>query len=112
MQDERKTYFSNPSSAREFFAADFNKKPFIFPHDLHTHPRLSMPALRELAAKMGKSETPRGYVKLPGFPQGLSWGTSEFQSAVKEAFENIETSKMRMKLSSIHSEPEYAQILA
>jgi hypothetical protein len=112
MQDERKTYFSNDSSARAFFAADFNKRPFVFHHDLHTHPRLGMPALRELATNMGKSERPSGYVKLPGFPRGLRWGTSEFQTVVREAFENIETSKMRMKLSSIHSELEYAQILA
>jgi hypothetical protein len=112
MQDAHMSYFSNGSSARELFSADFNQKPFVFQHNLHTHPLLSMAALRELAAKMGKSESPRGYVKLPDFPQGLRWGTSEFQGAVKEAFENIETSKMRMKLSSIHSEREYADILA
>jgi hypothetical protein len=111
MEDAHKSYFSNDSSAHQLFAAGFNQKPFVFQHDLHTHPRLSLPALRELAAKIGKSETPRGYVKLPEFPQGLRWGSSEFQSAVNEAFENIATSKMRMKLSSIHSEPEYARIL-
>src|ERR1700684_2102962 len=112
MQDKRKSYCTSPAAAREFFAADFIKKPFVFHHDLHTHPRLSMPALRELAAKMGISEKPRGYVKAPEFPQGLRWGTSEFQSAVKDAFENIETSRMRMKLSSIQSQREYAEILA
>jgi hypothetical protein len=111
MQDAQKAFFSNDSSSRELFRKDFNKKPFVFHHDLHTHPLLSMPALRELAAKMGKPEKPRGYVKLPEFPQGLHWGSSEFQSALKKAFENIETSQMRMKLSSIHSEREYGEIL-
>jgi hypothetical protein len=112
MQHAQKAYFSNDISTRELFATDFNKKPFVFHHDLHTHPLLSMPALRELAAKMGKSDKPRGYVKLAEFPQGLRWGSSEFQDALKEAFENIEASKMRMKLSSIHSERGYGEILA
>jgi hypothetical protein len=112
MEDAHKSYFSNDSSAHQLFAAGFNQKPFVFQHDLHAHPLLGMPALRALAAKMAKSESPRGYVKLPEFPRDLRWGSSEFQSAVKVAFENIETSKMRMKLSRIHSEPEYAEILA
>jgi hypothetical protein len=112
MQDANKSYFLNDSPARRLFAADFDQKPFVFQHNLHEHPLLSMPALRELAAKMGKSNSPRGYVKLPDFPQGLRWGSTEFQSSLQEAFANIATSKMRMKLSSIHSEPEYAEILS
>jgi hypothetical protein len=112
MQDANKSYFLNDSPARTLFAADFNQKPFVFQHNLNEHPLLSMPALRELAAKMGKSNSPRGYVKLPDFPQGLRWGSTEFQSSLQEGFANIATSKMRMKLSSIHSEPEYAEILS
>ena len=112
MRDAQKAYFSNDSSDHELFAKNFNKKPFVFHHNLHLHPLLSMTALRELAAKMGKSEKPRGYVKLPEFPKGLRWGSHEFQSALESAFKNIGASKMRMKLSSIHSEPEYGEILA
>lgn len=96
--------------SRELFRKDFNKKSFVFHHDLHTQPLLSMPALRELATKMGKSEASWlcQVVRMSARP---ALGQRRIPECTEESIRKLETSQMRMKLSSIHSEREHGEIL-
>lgn len=105
------SYFSYDASTCDTFADRFNRKPFLFYHLLHTHRLLGIPAIKKLAEKLATEKSPRGYFYLSKESRHLKWGSSAFQTAVSEAFEQIEESKMRLKLSYIHLEPEYGEIL-
>ncbi|HLJ17372.1 MAG TPA: hypothetical protein VKV15_22945 [Bryobacteraceae bacterium] len=112
MNEVQSGYFSHDSSTKQLFSESFDLKPFLFRHQLHTHKLLSVPALGQLAKKMAREEKPRGFFRLSNESRGLEWGSPEFRKALDEAFGEIETSQMRLKLSSIQSESEYAEVLA
>jgi hypothetical protein len=94
------------------FSGGFDRRPFLFTHKLHLHELLSIAAFKKLAAKMAAAERPRGYFWLSEESRGLKWGSSAFRKALNEGFDQIEVSRMRLKLSSIHLEPEYGELLA
>ncbi|HWG58064.1 MAG TPA: hypothetical protein VN661_03365 [Candidatus Acidoferrales bacterium] len=110
--DSRCVLFDDQSATRAAFDTNFDQKPFLFHHKLHEHPLLGFPALKVLAERIARAEKPRGFFRLSGDKLDNRWGTGEFQKALNEAFENIEQSKMRMKLSDVNSEPEYSALLA
>lgn len=106
------TLFDDAFESRARFSAKFDKAPFLFHHTLHEHPLLGFPALKILAERVARAEKPRGFFRLSGDKLDNQWGTADFQKALNEAFANIEQSQMRMKLSDVNSEPEYAGLLA
>ncbi len=62
--------------------------------------------------KLASVRTPRGYFWLCDGAKGFEWGSDEFRKALDDAFDRIEMSGMRLKLSRIHLEPEYGELLA
>lgn len=111
-EQSRCALFADTSASRAVFGSKFDKQPFQFCHQLHEHPLLGFPALKKLAEKIASAEKPRGFFRLSGDKLDNQWGTPEFQKALNEAFANIDQSKMRMKLSHVNTEPEYAGLLA
>jgi hypothetical protein len=88
------------------FARSFDCAPFIFAHRLAGHELFGTAALGRLAERLGAESSPRGYFILPD-AKAPPWGSPAFVPAIRQAFDSIETSAMRLKLSSIHLEPEY-----
>lgn len=111
MQEIQNRYFTPAEPDRRLFPEAFDRMPFLFNHSLHSHDLLTVSALGRLAQKMAKEEKPRGFFRLANDSKGLVWGTPEFQQALADAFQNIDTSRMRVKFSSIHSEPGYRELL-
>lgn len=105
-------YFPQDDSTRLKFSAEFDRKPFLFRHGLESHHLLSTTALKELAEKMAVDEKPRGFLRLADESWDKKWGSAAFRKAVSEAFEGIEASKMRLKLSRVHVETAYAELLS
>jgi len=103
--------FPVSSETREVFRASFDKKAYLLPHTLHEHPLFTLPALKKLADKLAAYKQPKGYLKLANSSTNLDWGSPEFCRVMHEAFDDIESSRLRLKLSSIHSEPEYKEVL-
>lgn len=99
-------------SGAQVFRNEFDRRPFLFSHSLHTHPLLGFPMLAKLAEKWARDDKERGFFRLSNETRGLGWGSPEFQAALNAAFGDIEGSKMRLKLSSIHLEPEYNAMLS
>ncbi len=107
----RAGYFVQDASAHTRFKQQFNTKPFLFHHQLHLHELFGIPAIKKLAARLAKEKSPRGFLKLLNDPRRVQWGSPDFEKAMAEAFDNIDSSGMRLKLSYIHLEPEYGGIL-
>jgi hypothetical protein len=104
------------------FQQDFARKPFLFKHDLSGHELFTHAALKKLVERVGalpeSSAKGKGLrpAASPGFfvsasGKGMEWGTPEFQHALNLAFENLDSSSARIKLSSIHKIPEYRTLL-
>jgi hypothetical protein len=104
------------------FSQGFGQTPFLFEHGLAQHELLSTPALKRLVERMAaitekhskigrfRQVAAPGLFAVPGLGP-LEWGTPEFQDALNKAFENLDTSHARIKLSSIHQFPEYRELL-
>jgi hypothetical protein len=95
----------------ELFRESFDLCPFIFSHRLCDHPLFSISALKELTEKWAAKENDPGFFRISNSAQGLKWGSREFKHAVRDALENLETSRLRLKLSAVHLEPAYQQVL-
>ena len=95
----------------ELFRKSFDLVPFIFSHRLSGHPLFSLPALKVLTEKWVAKDNDLGFFRISNSAQGLKWGTCEFQKAVRDALDNLETSKLRLKLSAVHLEPAYEEVL-
>jgi hypothetical protein len=95
----------------EEFRKYFDRKPFLFSHSLSGHELLSLSAIRDLAVKLSTNSRPRGYLNLGGRPAELKWGTSTFVESLQSAFDNMGASRLRLKLSKIHSETQYRELL-
>ena len=103
--------FANNAEVRETFRKNFDKEAYLFRHSVHEHPLFTLPALKKLADKLAAYAKPKGYLKLANSSTNLEWGSPEFGKVLHEAFDDIESSRLRLKLSSIHSEPEYKEFL-
>jgi len=103
--------FENSAEERETFRAKFDKDAFLLNHTIHEHPLFTLPALKKLADKLAAYKKPKGYLKLANSSTNLEWGSAEFCKVLHQAFDDIESSRLRLKLSSIHSEPEYKEFL-
>lgn len=112
MQACRCSLFLKDASNRQVCSENFDRMPFLFGHQLDTHELLSIAALKKLAARMATADKPRGYFWLSEESRGLKWGSDEFRQALNDGFDQIEFSRMRLKLSSIHLEPGYDELLA
>jgi hypothetical protein len=92
--------------------AAFNRAPVLIEHALNDHPLLSLNAVAALAERLSSQPTPRGFFNLPaGQPAPGAWGSAAFRGALAAGFANIESSGMRLKLSSVHLEPGYRELL-
>jgi len=99
------------SEPTELFRESFDLCPFIFSHRLSDHPLFSISALKELTEKWAAKENDLGFFRISNSAQGLKWGSRDFKHAVRDALENLETSRLRLKLSAVHLEPAYQQVL-
>ncbi len=110
----------SPFVASDDFRQCFDKKPFLYQHNLSTHELFSLPALKALAQKAASPErmNRKGAVReamVPGFMvakgQRVKWGSPEFQAALDEAFDNLEGADLRMKISGVNEYDGYREIL-
>jgi hypothetical protein len=111
MQATSSIGFSSDRASTQLFAAHFDQQPFLFKHALHEHELFSMPALKNLALRMAASPSPQGFFVRAGSWSGPRWGTAEFRRDLERDFDNIDTSQMRLKLTRIHNEPGYREVL-
>src|SRR5580704_15064976 len=108
---EHMPILESQSEPIELFRESFDLCPFIFSHRLCDHPLFSISALKELTEKWAAKENDPGFFRISNSAQGLKWGSREFKHAVRDALENLETSRLRLKLSAVHLEPAYQQVL-
>ncbi len=102
------------------FQRCFPDQPFRVEHTLAQHELLSLPALLRLARKAGnasagrkgmvREENPPGFLVVNG--QSIRWGTPEFHRTLEEAFEDLEHSNLRLKLSTVNQYDGYRDLLA
>ena len=105
------------------FAERFDLQPFKFTHHISEHELFSMPAIRDLvgryarftppSAKNGvifRASRPLGYLHLNGVGK-IEWNSSGFEKQMLDAFDNLETSGCRIKLTDFNRYEEYAQLL-
>jgi hypothetical protein len=107
-----------PPSAE--FSTSVDKIPFLFRHNLSGNELFSRSAIKRLIERVGalppKSSltgrtVTRGFFIKEGLGS-LEWGSPQFQKALNEAYDHIDLSGSRIKLSSIHQFDEYAELLA
>jgi hypothetical protein len=101
-------------------AQSVDKEPFVFRHNLSESSLFSRAALKGLIEqigalspknpKTGRAVT-RGFFYMKGLGH-LEWGSPEFQEALNKAYDDIDLSGARIKLSSIHQIDAYAEVLA
>ncbi len=108
----------------EQFASSLDTQPFVFQHRLGEHELFSLPRLKGLVEQVGAlpqtasaakglfraAANPGLFHRKAGGPR-LVWGTPEFQAALNEAFDNMDTSETRIKLSNIHKIEGYGELL-
>lgn len=104
------------------FLDSFDRRPFLFQHNLSHHELFTFPALHRLAkqvvARSGENVSkgvfrqaaPPGFLVVKG-RGGVKWGTSEFNRVLDDAFEHFDQSTIRLKLSSIHEYDGYREVL-
>jgi hypothetical protein len=95
----------------DVFRRYFDSQPFLFEHSLRSDTLFGIPALQALAATLSMRRSEPGFLRVSDESLRPSWGTAELQKAVNDALEDIESSKMRLKLSAVHSEPGYREVL-
>jgi len=97
-----------------------DKMPFLFRHNLSGNELFSRASIKGLIERVG-ALPPRSQVTGRAVTRGffikeglgsLEWGSAKFQEALNEAYDHIDLSGSRIKLSSIHQFEEYAELLA
>ena len=91
------------------FSDSFAKKPFLFRHNLDSNDLFSLQSVEKLADTWSNSPGKSGFFILD--KQLKPWGSEEHKSGMLEAFRNAEMSRMRVKLSFVHTQPEYDELL-
>ena len=99
------TYFQ-PEKA---FSENFGKKPFLFSHNLDSNELFTTSSVEKLADIWSRDGDKKGFFYLDR--KFREWGSEDHKASLVEAFRHSDLSRMRMKLSFIHTQPGYSQIL-
>jgi len=99
------TYFQPEPQFSEFFG----KKPFLFSHNLHTNDLFTARAVEKLAEIWSRDNSKTGFFYLDR--KFREWGSEDHKASLVEAFRHSDLSRMRMKLSFIHTQPKYDAVL-
>jgi Cupin superfamily protein len=91
------------------FSESFGKRPFLFSHNLHTNDLFSIKAVEGLADIWSCDSSKKGFFYLDR--KFREWGSEDHKASLVEAFRHSDLSRMRMKLSFIHTQPKYDQVL-
>ena len=106
----------------ELFSCSLDREPFVFHHTLNHSDLFTTAAIKRLIEQIGRLPAeikllhliPRhafpGYFLRKGKPP-LKWGTPEFLRELNEAFDDLEHSQVRIKLSSIQQIEPYGEML-
>lgn len=104
------------------FPCSLDREPCLFHHALHQSDLFTTLALKRLVEQIGRLPTDTtvlhlvhrqvlpGYFVRKGKPP-LPWGTPEFQRELNQAFDDLEHSQVRIKLSSIQQVEPYREML-
>ncbi len=105
------------------FAERFDVQPFKFTHHMSEHELFSMEAIRQLVQRYAtltpptekssgvlRADRPLGYLYLKGTGH-VAWQADDFEKRMLDAFDNLETSGCRIKLTDFNRYPEYAALL-
>jgi Cupin superfamily protein len=99
------TYFQ----PEQEFLDCFRQKPFLFSHSLNSNDLFTTKSVEKLAEIWSRDNTKTGFFYLDR--KFREWGSEDHRSGLLEAFRNSDLSRMRMKLSFIHTQPQYDQVL-
>jgi hypothetical protein len=99
------TYFQ-PEPA---FSEHFGKKPFLFSHTLDSNDLFTTKSVEKLAEIWSRDSSKKGFFYLDR--KFREWGSEDHKASLVEAFRHSDLSRMRMKLSFIHTQPGYDQVL-
>jgi hypothetical protein len=110
MDESAATCFRHDEATRRFFAAHFPREPFLFAHNLQSRELFGLPALARLAEKQALNPYHRGFFAAPQ-AEGQQWGTESMRQAMSKVFAELATTPARIKLSRIHNDRDYAEVL-
>jgi hypothetical protein len=99
------TYFQ----PEQQFSDCFRRKPFLFSHNLDSNDLFSIQSVEKLAEIWSRDNTKSGFFYLDR--KFREWGSEDHKASLVEAFRHSDLSRMRMKLSFIHTQPKYDKVL-
>jgi ribosomal protein L16 Arg81 hydroxylase len=99
------TYFQ----PEQQFSDCFRRKPFLFTHNLASNDLFSTASVEKLAEIWSRDNTKSGFFYLDR--KFREWGSDDHKASLVEAFRHSDLSRMRMKLSFIHTQPQYDKVL-
>lgn len=91
------------------FSDRFRRKPFLFSHNLDSNDLFSTQSVEKLAEIWSRDNTKSGFFYLDR--KFREWGSEDHKASLVEAFRHSDLSRMRMKLSFIHTQPKYDKVL-
>jgi Cupin superfamily protein len=91
------------------FSEDFGKRPFLFSHNLDSNDLFTVKSIEKLADLWSRDSTKSGFFYLDR--KFREWGSEDHKASLLEAFRHSDLSRMRMKLSFIHTQPAYSDVL-
>jgi hypothetical protein len=95
---------------RQRFRSDFDRRPFLFEHQLATHPLFTLDALRELAIRMrplaGRVYFDSGDVKVE-----QKWGNIPVPPSLDDTLARLPVANAWIILKSANLDPEYSPLL-
>jgi hypothetical protein len=91
------------------FSDCFRRKPFLFSHNLNSDDLFSTQSVEKLAEIWSRDNTKSGFFYLDR--KFREWGSEDHKASLVEAFRHSDLSRMRMKLSFIHTQPKYDKVL-
>jgi cupin superfamily protein len=91
------------------FSDCFRRKPFLFSHNLDSNDLFSIQSVEKLAEIWSRDNTKSGFFYLDR--KFREWGSEDHKASLVEAFRHSDLSRMRMKLSFIHTQPKYDKVL-
>jgi ribosomal protein L16 Arg81 hydroxylase len=99
------TYFKPEKDFLDYF----RRKPFLFSHNLDSNDLFSTQSVEKLAEIWSCDNTKSGFFYLDR--KFREWGSEDHKASLVEAFRHSDLSRMRMKLSFIHTQPKYDKVL-
>jgi hypothetical protein len=91
------------------FSDCFRRNPFLFSHNLDSNDLFSTQSVEKLAEIWSRDNTKSGFFYLDR--KFREWGSEDHKASLVEAFRHSDLSRMRMKLSFIHTQPKYDKVL-